>query len=277
MAQRIERESFTAEQKAQELAEEVQHLKQANRRLVEANRLMISQASHELKTPITFIRCQTQLILHRLAQSQQAIPDQLSLPTYLEKIEEETRHLQALIEDLLDWNCNHSGKVPLRLTPCNFGNLCHEIVEDQRAVSGRAIELDLPVVPLILPADSRRLAQVINNLVENAMKYSPENTVINVYARKEIKNIIFTIHNYGQIIQEEQQKLIFEPCYRTLEAEYSGVQGFGLGLAISKEIVEQHAGEIWVESLEEKGTTFFVRLPYSRDRISEEHALTVTS
>src|SRR5215472_15516913 len=104
MAQRSERESFTAEQRTENLEEEVQRLKQANQRLVEANRLMLSQAAHELKTPITFIRCQTQLLLRRLAQSPQAIPDQLSLPAYLEKIEEQTRCLQVLIEDLLDGN-----------------------------------------------------------------------------------------------------------------------------------------------------------------------------
>ena len=261
MARSIERESFTAEQRVQELEEEVQRLKQANRRLVEAHRLIISQASHELKTPITFIQCQTQLILHRLAQSQQAIPDQLSLSACLEKIAEQTHRLQALIEDLLDENCSNSRKVPLRLTPCNFGNLMNEIIEDLRVFSGRAIELDLPVVPLILPADSQRLAQVIINLVGNAMKYSPKNTVIRVHASQETEYLLLTVHNYGQVIQEKQQKLIFEPFYRTREAEYSGVQGLGLGLSISKEIVEQHAGEIWVESSEKKGTTFFVRLP----------------
>src|SRR5262249_47012766 len=148
--------------------------------------------------------------------------------------------------------CSNSGKVPLRLTPCNFGNLCHEIIEDLRVFSGRAIELDLPVESLILPAENRRLAQVIINLVGNAIKYSPKNTVIRVYAEQEPEHLILTVHNYGRIIQEEQQELIFEPFYRTVEAEYSGVQGLGLGLSISKEIVEQHAGEIWVESSEEK-------------------------
>jgi signal transduction histidine kinase len=264
MAERIERESFTAEQRAQELAEEVQRLKQANRHLVETNRLITSQASHELKTPITLIRCQTQLVLRHLVQLQLAIPDQLSLLAYLEKIEEQTRHLQALIEDLLDGNCSNASKVPLRLTPCNFGNLCYEIIEDQRALSGRDIELDLPVAPLILPAEKRRLAQVIINLVENAVKYSPKNTVIHVRASQENENLILTVHNYGHVIQQERQNIVFEPFYRTLEAEYSGIQGLGLGLSISKEIVERHAGEIRVESSEKKGTTFFVRLPLLR-------------
>src|SRR5579864_2183157 len=248
IAQRSEQESFTAEQMTQELAEEVQRLKQANQRLIEANRLMISQAVHELKTPITFIRCQTQLILRRLAQSPQAIPEQLSLPADLEKIEEQTCRLQALVEDLLDGNSFHSSKFPLRLAPCNFGDLVNEIIKDQCACSGRAIELEIPVVPLILLADSRRLSQVIINLVGNAIKYSLENTVIRVSALQETEHLILTVRNYGHVIQEEQQKLIFEPFYRTLEAEYSGVQGLGLGLSIIKEIVEQHAGKIWVES-----------------------------
>jgi signal transduction histidine kinase len=264
MVQETKQESFTAEQKAQQLEEEVQCLKQENKLLREANRLKnlcISQASHELKTPITSIRCQTQLILRRLAQSQQVVPDQLSLPTYLEKIEEQTHRLQALIENLLDGNYYNSDKTPLQITQCNFGNLCCEILEDQRAFSDREIELDLPVAPLVLSGDSRRLAQVIINLVGNALKYSLENTVIRVCASQEPGYLILTVHNDGPAIQEAQQKYIFEPFYRTLEAECSGIQGLGLGLSISKEIVERHAGQIWVESSEEKGTTFFVRLP----------------
>src|SRR5262249_51224675 len=125
--EKAQQRSFAAEQQAQTRAQELaevnqalaqsnDHLGQLNGHLAEVNQLkdyFLSQASHELKTPITTIRGQTQLVLRRLARSQQAIPEQLSLPTHLEKIEEQTRRLQALIEDLLDISSLNSGQIPL--------------------------------------------------------------------------------------------------------------------------------------------------------------------
>jgi len=273
--ERAQRRAHTAEQEAQAhsqelaeanhaLAQSNQHLEQLNGQLEEANQLkdyFFSRASHELKTPITSIRGQTQLILRRVARSQQAVPEQLSLPIYLEKIESQTRRLQALIEDLLDMNSLHAGKMPLRLEPCNLGSLCSEVAEDQHALSGRNIELELPAEPVMLQADCQRVSQVISNLVNNAAKYSPENTVILVHMIHDFSYIILTFHNDGPAIPQEQQTHIFEPFYRAPEADLSPIQGWGLGLSISKEIVERHGGQIWVESSEGKGTTFFVQLP----------------
>jgi len=138
------------------LAQSNQDLEQLNGQLEEVNQLkdyFLSRASHELKTPITSIRGQTQLVLRRLARSQQAVPEQLSLPIYLEKIESQTRRLQALIEDLLDMSSLHSGKMPLRLALCNLGSLCSEVAEDQHALSSRNIELEFPAEPVMLQAD----------------------------------------------------------------------------------------------------------------------------
>ena len=102
---------------------------------------------------------------------------------------------------------------------------------------------------------------MVINLVTNAVKYSPENTVVRICASLESPNATLTVHNDGSVIPREQQIHIFEPFYRAPEAGRSSVQGWGLGLSISKEIVERHEGQIWVELSEEKGTTFFVRLP----------------
>lgn len=273
--EKAQQRSFVAEQQAQTHAQELadanqvlahsnDHLEQLNTHLAEVNQLkdyFLSQASHELKNPITTIRGQTQFVLRRLARSQQTIPEQLSLPTHLEKIEEQTRRLQALIEDLLDISSLNSGKIPLRLTQCDLGSLCREVIEDQRALSDRHIELELPSEPLIFQADSQRLTQVIINLVSNAVKYSPENSVIHVCAGREPSHLILTVHNDGPAIPQEQQSHIFEPFYRSPEVERSSIQGSGLGLAISKEIVERHEGQIKVESSEGKGTTFIVELP----------------
>ncbi len=273
--ERAKRESLAAEQRARTYAQEVAEINQAlshsnynleqlNGHLAEVNQLkdyFLSQASHELKTPITTIRGQTQLVLRRLARFPQEVPEQLSLPAHLEKIEEQTRSLQTLIEDLLDISSLNSGKIPLRPTQCDLAALCSKVIEDQRALSGRRIELELPSEPLILQADAQRLTQVIVNLASNAVKYSPENSVIRVCASQDAQNIILMFHNDGPAIPQEQKIHIFEPFYRTPEAARSSIQGSGLGLAISKDIVERHEGQIWVESSEAGGTTFFVRLP----------------
>ncbi len=246
------------------LAQSNDHLEQLNHHLAEINQLkdyFLAQASHELKNPIATIRGQTQLALRRLTRPQQRVLEPLSLSTHLEKIEEQTRRLQTLIEDLLDISSLNSGKIPLRLAPCNLTALCSQVIEEQRALSGRRIELELPSEPLILQADAQRLTQVIINLVSNAAKYSPGNSVVRVCVSREATNLILMVHNDGSAIPQEQQMHIFEPFYRAPEAEDSSIQGSGLGLTISKEIVERHEGQISVKSSEEKGTTFLVRLP----------------
>jgi signal transduction histidine kinase len=274
--ERARRQSFAAEQRTQIHAQELtevnqtlayskQHLEQLNSHLAEANQLkdyFLSQASHELKSPITTIRGNTQLILRRIARLQKVVNEQLSLPAYLERIEEQTHLMQVLIEDLLDVSSLSSGKIPLRLTRCDVGDLCRKVVEDQHALSNRQIELELPSEPLTLRVDSQRLMQVIINLVSNAVKYSPEDSVVRVCVSQNPSHLILTIHNDGPAISPEQQIHIFEPFYRVPEVERSSIQGSGLGLAISKEIVERHEGQIRIESSEEKGTTFFVELPW---------------
>jgi len=237
----------------QEVEAEARELDRANR----FKSLFLSLASHELKTPITAIRAQAQLALRRSARLQTA-PERPSLSMHLEKIEAETHRLHTLVNDLLDLGSIDSGKLSLQFAECDLGSLCRKVVEDQQALSGRSIDLEIPSDPILLQADGRRLTQVIINLVTNAVKYSPENMLIQVCARENQTYATLQVHNDGSIIPQEHQAHIFEPFYRLPSNE----QGWGLGLPICKEIVEGHSGHIWVESSEEKGTTFFVELPY---------------
>jgi signal transduction histidine kinase len=220
--------------------------------------IFLSIASHELKTPITAIRAQAQLALRRSARSQQTVSGRPSLSMHLEKIEAETHRLQTLVDDLLDLGSIESGKISLQFAECDLGSLCRKAVEDQQALSGRRIDLEIPPDPILLQADGRRLTQVIINLVTNAVKYSPENRLIQVTGRQNQTFVTLQVHNDGSVIPQEYQQHIFEPFYRLPSNE----QGWGLGLPICKEIVEGHRGRIWVESSEEKGTTFFVELPF---------------
>jgi signal transduction histidine kinase len=233
---------------------EAQELERANR----FKSLFLSIASHELKTPITAIRAQAQLALRRAAKLQPTAPERLPWSTYMEKIEAETHRLQTLVNDLLDLGSIDSGKMPLQFAECDLGKLCRDVVEEQEALSERRIDLEIPPNPILLQADHGRLTQVIINLVTNAVKYSPQNMPVQVTAEVSHTHAIVQVHNDGSVIPQEQQEHIFEPFYRLPSNE----EGSGLGLAISKEIVERHGGHIWVESSEEKGTTFFVKLPY---------------
>jgi signal transduction histidine kinase len=186
-----------------------------------------------------------------------------SLTSPLEKIEAQTGFLSSLVYDLLDISSLMGGKLPLRLTIINISTLCHTIVGEQRLLSERRFEEKYPAAPLLLQADEARLTQVVSNLVTNAIKYSWAETTIQVYMYQQQDSALLTVHNDGNAIPQAQQNDLFEPFYRTPDARSSLKEGWGLGLAISKQIVERHKGRIWVESSEGKGTTFCVELPLS--------------
>jgi len=253
---------------ARELETANQRLVQANEQLERANYLkdyVILRSSHELRTPMTTILGRTQLALHRLNRLGETPENWSALRQYLEIIEAHAQNLRILIDDLFDLSSVRSGQFPLRLTQCDLGSLCRDVIQDQQAFSDRSIELELPSDSLLIQADDKRLAQVLVNLVNNAVKYSPEHTTIHVRVRREHAYVILEVHNESKALSQAELEHIFEPFYRTLDAENSPIKGWGLGLTISKEIVERHGGQVWAESSEGKGITFFVKLPISQD------------
>lgn len=249
------------------LAQSHQRIEEISQQHEQENRrrdIYISQASHDLKTPLTTVLLQTQLSLRRLAKLEPVASERQALQTSLEQINIQTQRLNALIDALLAIHSLRSGKFPLRLTECRLGELLREVAVEQQALSGRCIELELPSVPVILQADAQRMMQVLTNLVTNAIKYSPQNSPVEVRASLEASRAICTVHNNSNHpISSQDQARIFEPFYRAAEERHPSIGGWGLGLSICKEIVEQHKGEIWVKSSELYGTTFFVSLPCS--------------
>jgi signal transduction histidine kinase len=255
------RRALFAEQGLQEHAND---LERANQELEQANQLkdqFLSMASHELKTPITTIRGQAQIMLRRLSK-QKELPGGFSdVRTALEKIDEQTYRLTALVDDLLDLSSIRSGKIELRFSRCDVRDICSSVVEDQRLLSGRSIELEVPPAPVMLDVDSDRLSQVVTNLVANAIKYSPNESPVRVSVGQRDKVALIEVHDRGQGIPKDQQKRIFETFYRSPDAEAARKSGWGLGLAICKDIVERHGGYISCESQVGEGSTFFVELP----------------
>ncbi len=253
--------ALLAEQEAQAQADELAEL---NQQLEEANKLkdqFLSMASHELKTPITAILGQAQITLRRLSRQQERALDTESISTALEKIDEQARRLNMLVDDLLDLSSIRGGKIALRMRRCDLGEVCRKVVEDQRLLTDRPIDLEVSPPSIELQADSDRLGQVIVNLVNNAIKYSPEGSPVRVVVSRTDAVALLQVIDAGPGIPREQQQRIFETFYRAPNAKASSSDGFGLGLAICKDIVERHDGRIWCESQEGEGSTFCVELP----------------
>ncbi|HEX6478834.1 MAG TPA: HAMP domain-containing sensor histidine kinase [Ktedonobacteraceae bacterium] len=266
--QRIHAAQQETQAHAKELEVANQRLVQTNEQLERANYLkdyVILRSAHELRTPTTTILGRAQLALHRLNRSGETPENWSALRQYFEIIEAHAQNLRVLIEELFDLSSVRTGRYPLRLTECDLGRLCRDVIQDQQAVSARSIELELPSEPLLLQADDKRLTQVLVNLVNNAVKYSSEQSAIQVRVHPEQAHVILQVHNEGTALSQAQLEHIFEPFYRTLDAENSPIKGLGLGLAISQEIVDRHGGQIWAESSEGKGITFFVKLPINQD------------
>lgn len=259
----------------QELEAYAGEFERANQELEQANMLkdhFLSMASHELKTPITSIRGQAQLGMLRLTKQAELPAELAPLRTALERIEHQTHRLNSLVDDLLDLSILRSGKMTLRSTRCDVGEMCREVITEQQSLSSRSIGLELPASPVVLQADGERLSQVVTNLVTNAIKYSPENSSVQVRIRQTKQPALIQVHNEGSTIPQEQQANIFEPFYRTPDAQSSSKKGWGLGLAISKQIVERHGGRIRVESSKGKGVTFSIELPLFLDEPSDGRA-----
>src|SRR5437773_4494335 len=246
------------------LKEHADNLEQANQELIEVNEMkdqFISMASHELKTPITTIRGQAQLMLRRLTKQKELSQEFADVRTALEKIDEQTYRLSALVDDLLDLGSIRAGKTELRPGRCDLCEICRSVVDEQCLLTGRVIEVELPEAPVMLEADSERLSQVGTNLVSNAIKYSPDGSPVKVSVVRQENTARLAVQDFGQGMEKEQLKHIFEPFYRAPEAQSSKKSGWGLGLVICKDIVERHGGRIWCESREGEGSTFYVELP----------------
>lgn len=256
----------------QELEAYASELEWVNQELEKADKLkdhFLSMASHELKTPITSIRGEAQLGMRRLTKQAELPAELAPLRTALERIDQQTHRLQSLVDDLLDLSILRSGKMSLRSTRCDVGEMCREVITEQQSLSSRSIGLEVPSSPVVLQADCERLSQVVTNLVTNALKYSPENSPVQVRVSQSKHSALIQVHNEGSTIPQELQTTIFEPFYRTPDAQSSSKKGWGLGLAISKQIVERHGGRIGVESSQEKGVTFRIELPFFLDESSE--------
>ena len=258
------RQALAAKREIQTYARD---LAATNRQLEQTNHIQeefFTRAAHELRTPLTTILGESQLALRRLYKAEKAGLDMSIWRTHFEKIEARAHGLHSLIEDMIEVHNVRSERTQLEQVPCDIGLLCREIIEDQRILSGRQMRLQLPSEPVILQADYERLHQAVLNIVDNAIKYSPAKTEIQVSVHSEPPFVTIEVHNDDAELSQEQRELIFEPFYRTPFAEASFKEGWGLSLTMSKACIERHGGRIWAESSKGKGVTLFVELPLQK-------------
>ncbi|OLE32930.1 MAG: hypothetical protein AUG47_05270 [Alphaproteobacteria bacterium 13_1_20CM_3_64_12] len=228
------------------------------RKLERIRRDFVANVSHEFKTPLTAIQGFAETLLAG------AIDDPQNRIRFLEIILEHSRRLARLTDDLLKLSKMDADKLELeirRLSVSVFVESCIEIAQRPAANKDLRISVKLPERLPDIAADRRRLAEVLQNLLDNAMQYTPAGGQIMVSASANGAEMTFTVSDTGIGIPQADQPRIFERFYRVDVARSREVGGTGLGLSIAKHLVEAHGGRIWVHSEVGQGSQFYFTVP----------------
>ncbi|MDN6161662.1 MAG: cell wall metabolism sensor histidine kinase WalK [Atopostipes sp.] len=232
---------------------------------IEANRKkFVSNVSHELRTPLTSMRSYIEALIDG------AWEDKELAPRFLEVAQSETDRMIRMINDLLHLSRIDSGKSELEKEIIDITALFAQVLNrfemmiqsDEYREKGYQIQKKLLADATFVDIDSDRIVQVLDNIINNAINYSPEGGKITCELRIKNDFVVMSIEDEGIGIPEEDLKHIFTRFYRVDHARSRAMGGTGLGLAISREVIEQHGGEIWAESVNREGTTFYIALPY---------------
>lgn len=230
--------------------------------LREADRIktnFISIASHELRTPLTVLLGFTELLLRREAPEEKR-------RDWLERIHRESKRLSAIVDDLLNVSRIQSGRMIVEQQPLDLPEIAKEAVQSVAMNERHSVVFDFPEDLSPVLGDRDKLTQILVNLVDNAVKYSPQGGKITVAARQEPEKVIVSVSDQGIGIAPEDQEKLFTTFTRIHRPEVEKIRGTGLGLYIVKALVELMGGEIWVESELGKGSTFFFSLPLFKER-----------
>jgi len=243
--------------------QDISELRNLQREVIEYKELnqvksnLLSTVSHELRTPLSIIKGYATLLLDyddKLAHEEKY--------EYMESIDRATNRLTELVDHILDMSRLESGLLQLERTPTMISKLIQEAAaEAEVRAPDHNIKLNLPKRLPQINIDPKRIRQVLDNIINNAVKYSPENTEILISAEQKGNEMVVSISDQGIGIPVKDLDRIFDRMYRAEKGQTLTVEGAGLGLAICKGLVEQHGGHIWMESEEGKGSTCRFALP----------------
>jgi signal transduction histidine kinase len=230
--------------------------------LVEANAAkdkFLSIVSHELKTPLTSLKGMAQFLRRQFKNTDSA----KMVCQGLADMERSIYRMEVLVNDLLDTSLVETNMFVLHRKRCDLVELCRHLINEYTAGAGPALTFEALGDQVEVEVDIDRISQVIINLLSNARKYSPKGTPITLTLEQAGYESIVSVRDIGVGIPAEMQSQIFEPFYRVpgIEVQTGSSTGLGLGLYISRKIVERHGGHIEVQSIPGEGSTFSIALP----------------
>ena len=232
-------------------------------------RLFVSNVSHELRTPLTSVKSYLEA-LDEGALSEPVAPDFIKVSL------DETNRMMRMVTDLLHLSRIDNATSHLDVELINFTAFITFILNRFDKMRGpdeeKKYELvrDYPITSVWIEIDTDKMTQVIDNILNNAIKYSPDGGKITVTMKTTDDQMILSISDQGLGIPKQDLPRIFDRFYRVDRARSRAQGGTGLGLAIAKEIIKQHKGFIWAKSEYGKGSTFTIVLPYDKDAVKEE-------
>jgi signal transduction histidine kinase len=228
-----------------------------NRKLLEKQKDdFIGIVSHELRTPLTGISLYSQLLEKQLKGSK----DKKGLQ-FLSKMTQQMARLTQLTASFVNVYKIQTGQLKLNKSRFGMDELIRSVVSDFQHATKSHVIISKSEAKMNVYADRERMAQVLINLISNAIKYSPKSDKVIIKSSQNAQKVTVSVQDFGLGIPKEERSRIFERFFRAKGKGAGDVAGLGLGLYISFEIVKQHKGKMWVESTDGKGSTFYFSLP----------------
>jgi two-component system sensor histidine kinase SaeS len=220
---------------------------------------LVAAISHDLRTPLASLRLMTEAVSDGVADERQSA-------IFLERMRGEVQYMTSLIEDLFEISSLDAGSLKPKLERGTLADLISDTLESlqsQAHQKGQTLQGEIQGELPEIAFDSHQIQRVLNNLVGNAIRYTPPGGSIRLLAQPEADRVVVRVEDNGEGISAADQAKIFEPFYRGERSRGREHGGTGLGLAIAQRLVEAHQGRIWVQSREGQGSTFIFELPVS--------------
>ncbi len=227
------------------------------RELNELKTRFVTIVSHEFRTPLTSIKASSYVI-----QKYGAKMSEVDKARHFDIIQKSSNYMTALLDDILTLSRADAGQQLFFPKPLHIGDFCRTLCDHFRVIASAGQKLEFTITPeadAVYDADERLIRHALTNLLSNALKYSPENGMVQFDVRLKESHLLFVVGDHGVGIPPDDQKHLFEPFHRGKNV--GQIQGTGLGLTIAKRVIEAHGGSMEFSSALGSGTTFTVRIP----------------